>query len=186
MKRRILVILTLALLASLLFSQLAWAQEMGKAFKVGAADVTVFAPRTVWEGTNAHVIIKFGNPGSQSIKDMKATLALPKGDEGRFSYKGKTELALPELKAGETKYLAFTYISPVKGKELKNYTAVVTVSVGEAKGTYNWTFSVRPGARFRQNTPEIVSTIMWVTIGMVVFWFLVFKLYFNRSWKLIP
>lgn len=186
MRKRLVVLLVLALFLGLFSAGGVWAQEVGKAFKVGAAEVTVFAPRTVWEGTNAHVIIKFENHTNQPIKDIKATLALPKGEEKRFSYKGKTELTLPELKAGETKYLAFTYISPVLGKELKDYTAVVGLEVGDAKGSFNWTFSVRPGARFRQNTPEIVSTIMWVTIGMVIFWFLVFKFYFNRSWKLIP
>lgn len=185
MGRKALILATLValLVVVLAVPGVAAAQEIGKRFTLGPVQVVVLAPKLIWEGTNAHVIIKATNTTSEPV-DVAATFALPKGAEKRFDYKGKPEASVSGIKPGETKYMAFTYIKPKKGGDLGQFTSDISVKVGGAEARVPWVFDLREGSRFRAQTNSIVYTIMAVSIGMVIFWFIYFKIV-NPSFRII-
>lgn len=179
----------IALVMSLVLVPTAFAG--GVDVKVGDVEGTMFAPSVVWGGTNAHVIVKLANKGTQPV-DIDGTFSFPEGKEGTFTVGTKAAAATKEgvaqslkgLKAGESKYIAFTYLTPKTSTPLGAYTGKVMLKAGSATQTIPWTFDVREGTRYQPQTDAIVYLLYGVSGGMLVFWFVYFMAFFNRSFKI--
>ncbi len=165
----------------------------GTEVKVGDVAATVYAPSVVWQSTNAHVIVKVENRGSKPVT-IDGLFKFPDGKDSQFTYGTKAPNAAPkegatkslkDLKPGENKYIAFTYITPKSSAQLGRYTANVTLTVDGASQTIPWSFDVRTGAVFLAQTDSIVMMIYAVSAAMLVFWFVYFKFFVNRSFNIL-
>lgn len=183
--------LTLVVAFALFLSFVPSALASGIETKIGDVETTIYAPNVVWQATNAHVIAKFTNTGSKSVA-IEGLFKFPEGKDTQFTYGTKTPNAAPkdgatqtlkELKPGESKYFAFTYIQPKGSAQVGQYTANVTLKVGDASKTIPWTFDVRPGQVFQAQTDQIVYTIYAISAGMLVFWFVYFKFFVNKKFN---
>ena len=184
----------LAILFALVLSLVLVATAFAGGIDVKAGDVqgTMFAPSVVWGGTNAHVIVKLTNKGSQPV-DVDGNFAFPEGKDTQFTYGTKATAppkegvaqSLKGLKPGESKYIAFTYVTPKVSAPLGSYTSKVTLKAGTATQTIPWTFDVREGTRFQPQTDAIVYLLYGVSGGMLVFWFIYFMGFVNRSFKIL-
>jgi len=163
--------------------------------KVGDVQATVYAPSVVWQATNAHVIVKMVNTGSQPVT-VDALFKFPEGKDNQFTYgtkpapnnvppKDGDKKSLKDLKPGESKYIAFTYITPKSSAQLGQYTANVTLTVGNDSKTIPWNFDVRTGAVFVAQTQSIVMMIYAVSAAMLVFWFVYFKFFVNKNFSIL-
>ncbi len=187
----ILVVIVLTLSAVFAPSALA----SGIDVKVGDVNATVYAPSVVWQATNAHVIVKLENTGSKPVT-IDGLFKFPEGKDNQFTYstakapanvppkEGVTK-SLKDLKPGESKYIAFTYITPKGSAQLGQYTANVTLKVDGASQTIPWTFDVRTGTVFVAETQSIVMLLYGISAGMLVFWFIYFKGFVNKKFNIL-
>lgn len=175
-------VLTIAALL-VITAGIALAEDLGKAFRVGNAEVVVFAPSVVWQGTNAHVVIKVTNRGSDPLSDFKATLTLPAAADKFTLQKTFTNtLTLKDpLKPGETKYLSFTYINPKTSLAVGDYMGAVTVKSGTQEVKVDWPVSIREGTRYQASTGMIVVLILVVSLATLIWWFVYFKVWVNPA-----
>lgn len=183
--RWLVALMTLVLCLSLAPSAFA----AGADIKAGDVEGTMYSPSIVWQGTNAHVIVKLTNKGSAPV-DVDGIFKFPAGKENQFTYNQKTKDPVPAdgvtqslkgLKPGESKYVAFTYVTPKGTAPIGSYTANVTLKAGAASQTVPWTFDVREGSRYQPETQAIVYLVMGLSLGMLVFWFVYFWGFVNRS-----
>ncbi|MCL4369834.1 MAG: hypothetical protein M1380_02850 [Chloroflexi bacterium] len=192
MSRGRLFAVLIALVLSLAMVPTAFAA--GTDVKVGDVDATVYAPSVVWQATNAHVIVKLENLGSKPVT-VDGLFKFPEGKDTQFTYglkkganaapkEGATQ-SLKELKPGESKYIAFTYITPKSSAQLGQYTANLTLKVDGASKTIPWTFDVRTGAVFVAQTQSIVVMIYAISAAMLVFWFVYFKFFVNKRFNIL-
>ncbi len=165
----------------------------GTEVKVGDVTATVYAPSVVWQATNAHVIIKLENNGTQPVT-VDGLFMFPEGKDNQFTYGTKAPNAAPkegatktvkELKPGASQYMAFTYITPKGNAQLGQYKANLTLKAGGASQTIPWTFDVRTGAVFVSQTDSIVYMIYAISAAMLVFWFVYFKFFVNKSFNIL-
>lgn len=186
--RWLVVLMTLVLCLSFAPSAFAGGIET----KVGDVQTTVYAPSLIWGGTNAHVIVKLTNTGAQPVT-VDGLYKFPEGKEGNFSYNQKTKDPVPkegvtqsvkDIKPGESKYMAFTYVSPKLTAPLGSYSSNLTLKVGNDSKVIPWNFDVREGTRYQPDTGGITILIYGVSIGMLVFWFVYFKGFVARSFNI--
>ncbi len=165
----------------------------GTDVKVGDVQATVYAPSVVWQATNAHVVVKMTNTGSKPVT-VDGLFKFPEGKENQFTYGTKkpndvpkegTTKSLKDLKPGESKYIAFTYVTPKGNAQLGQYTGNLTLKVDGASQTIPWTFDVRTGAVFLAQTDSIVYMIYAISAAMLVFWFVYFKFFVNKSFSIL-
>ncbi|MGE5618149.1 MAG: hypothetical protein ACM3US_02700 [Sphingomonadaceae bacterium] len=160
--------------------------------KVGDVQATVYAPSVVWQATNAHIVVKMTNTGSKTVT-VDGLFKFPEGKENQFTYgtkkpndvpkEGATK-SLKDLKPGESKYIAFTYITPKGNAQLGQYTGNLTLKVDGDSKVIPWTFDVRTGAVFVAQTDAIVYMLYAISAGMLVFWFVYFKFFVNKSFSI--
>lgn len=165
----------------------------GTVEKLGDVEATVYAPSVVWQSTNAHVIVKLENKGSAAAK-VEGSFKVPEGKESQFNYgldKGKAKAATKDpivlskdIAPGKTEYLAFTYFAPKGSAQLGQYTANLTLKAGTASKTIPWAFDVRAGQVFQAETDAIVYSLYAISAGMLVFWFVYFKGFIKKNFKL--
>ncbi len=165
----------------------------GTDVKVGDVQATVYAPSVVWQATNAHVVVKLTNTGSQPVT-VDGLFKFPEGKDNQFTYgtakpntapkEGATK-SLKDLKPGESKYIAFTYITPKSNAQLGQYTANLTLKVGNDSKTVPWTFDIRTGAVFVAQTDSIVFGIYAISAAMLVFWYVYFKVFVNKKFSIL-
>ncbi len=183
----------IALALSLIMVPTAFAA--GTEVKVGDVEATVYAPSVVWQATNAHVIVKMTNTGPQPV-NVDGLFKFPEGKESQFTYslkkapnnaapKDGVTQGLKDLKPGESKYIAFTYITPKSSAQLGQYTANVTLKVGNDSKTVPWTFDIRTGAVFMAQTNSIVMMIYAVSAAMLIFWYIYFKFFVNKKFSIL-
>lgn len=186
--RWLIVLTTLAL--CLVFAPSAFAA--GVETKVGDVQTTIYAPSLIWGGTNAHIIVKLTNTGSQPVT-VDGLYKFPEGKEGNFSYNQKTKDPVPkegvtqsvkDVKPGESKYMAFTYVSPKVTAPVGSYSSNLTLKVGNDSKVIPWNFDVREGTRYQVDTGGITILIYGVSVGMLVFWFVYFKGFVARSFNI--
>lgn len=178
------LVLLLALTAAPVFAQGV------NTFTVGKATVVMFAPQTVWQGTNAHVVLKVTNNGTEPLSDFKAVLRLP-ADQAKnitYTYKngkdGVDELTFKNpLKPGETQYLSFTYINPKTAMPLGIHKATVELSSGGQTQTATWNLDLREGTRYQASTGQIVVLILAISLATMIGWFAYFKFIVNPKFK---
>lgn len=162
---------------------IAYAEDLGSAFMMDKAQVVVFAPHTVWQGTNAHVVVKITNTGGEPVSDFKATLTLPGDAKGYNLPKTFTNtLSFKDaVKPGETKYLSFTYVRPKTSMALGDYKGAVTVKTGAKEVTLDWPVSIREGTRYHATTGMIVVLILAISLATMIWWFIYFKVWVNPA-----
>ncbi|MHB0869477.1 MAG: DUF4232 domain-containing protein [Chloroflexota bacterium] len=161
--------------------------------KVGDVQATVFAPSVVWQATNAHVVVKMTNTGSKAVT-VDGLFKFPEGKETQFTYGTKKPNEAPkegatktvkDLQPGESKYIAFTYVTPKGSAQLGQYSANLTLKVNGESKSIPWSFDVRTGAVFIAQTDSIVYMIYAVSGAMLVFWFAYFKFFVNKSFSIL-
>jgi hypothetical protein len=159
-------------------------------FTVGKANVVMFAPQTVWQGTNAHVVLKVTNNGTEPLSDFKAVLKLPEGQAKNIGYTykngkdGVDEIAFKNpVKPGETQYLSFTYINPKTAMPIGVHKATVDMSTGGQTQSATWNLDLREGTRYQASTGQIVVLILAVSFATMLGWFAYFKFVVNRQFK---
>ncbi len=191
MSRGRLFAVLIALVLSLAMVPTAFAA--GTDVKVGDVDATVYAPSVVWQATNAHVIVKLENLGSKPVT-VDGLFKFPEGKDTQFTYGTKAPNAAPkdgatkslkDLKPGESKYIAFTYITPKSSAQLGQYTGNLTLKVDGASQTVPWNFEIRTGAVFVAQTDSIVFMIYAVSAAMLIFWFAYFKFFVNKRFNIL-
>jgi len=191
MSRGRLLAVLIALVLSLAVVPTAFAA--GTDVKVGDVEATVYAPSVVWQATNSHVVVKLVNRGSKPAT-VEGLFKFPEGKDNQFTYGTKSPNTAPkdgdtktlkDLKPGESKYIAFTYITPKGNAQLGMYTANLTLKVDGASQTIPWTFDIRTGAVFIAQTDSIVYMIYAVSAAMLVFWFAYFKLFVNKKFNIL-
>ncbi|MHB1006715.1 MAG: hypothetical protein ACYC3S_13890 [Chloroflexota bacterium] len=186
--------LTLALIAVVLIAAITavpvFAQEIGKAFTIGKTTVVVFAPATVWQGTNAHVAIKVTNNGTEPLSDFKASLKLPEGQAKNIDYKyvtgkdGADDVSFKSsLPPGTTQYLSFTYVKPKTSMPIGVYQGGITLSTGGQTQNVPWNIDLREGQRFQATTGIIVVAILALSMTAMIGWFAYFKFVVTPSFQ---
>jgi len=189
--KRIRLLLAILLAMSMVFVPTAFAG--GIDVKVGDVEATVYAPSVVWQATNGHVVVKMTNTGSKAVS-VDGLFKFPEGKEGQFTYgtkkpndapKDGAKQTLKDLKPGESKYIAFTYITPKDNAQLGQYTGNVMLTVDGASKTIPWNFDVRTGTVFVAQTSTIVYMIYAVSVVMLVFWFVYFKGFVNKKFNIL-
>lgn len=191
MSRGRLLAVLMALVMSLVLVPTAFAA--GVDVKVGDVQATVYAPSVVWQATNAHVVVKMTNTGSKAVT-VDGLFKFPEGKENQFTYgtkkpndvpkEGATK-SLKDLKPGESQYIAFTYVTPKGSAQLGQYTGNLTLKVNGESKTIPWNFDVRTGAVFIAQTDSIVYMIYAISAAMLVFWFVYFKFFVNKSFRIL-